>query len=341
VWQRLLPAARYREDDAGLAEAPPAGWSATFPHPLAAAGTTTADEQFYSHWERSPFADRYVGQMAAAIVDAVQLGRRGTTDVLAISFSSPDLMGHGFGPNSQEMHDMYVQLDRTIGALLDHLDATLGKGQYVVGLSADHGVTEIPEQITAGGGDAGRMNMPAIGGAIETAAAAAMGPGQYVARTNWSDVYFAPGKYEALKQSPAALQAVIRAIEARPGIARVFRSEELTGDAALSSSDPQRRAAALSYVPGRSGDLVMSFKPGWINVGTGTTHGSANPADQRVPLVFYGYGIKPGTYPTAVTPADLVPTLAAVAGITLPDASGRPLRPAIRAGTSSSARGQQ
>lgn len=337
TWDRLLPSARYREADNGVAEAPPAGWTASFPHKLSSSGA--ADEEFNARWERSPFADRYIAQMAAGLVDAMKLGTGDVTDVLTVSFSSPDLVGHAFGPNSQEIHDMYVQLDRTIGALLDHLDATLGKGQYVVGLSADHGVTELPEQIVAAGRDGGRVNTQAIAAAVESTASAALGAGRYVARINGSDVYFAPGQYEKLKQNPAVLQAVIRAIMSRPGIERVFRSEELASESST-SSDALRHAAALSYVAGRSGDLVLALKAGWINVGTGTTHGSANPDDQHVPLVFYGYGIKPGKYPTAVTPADLAPTLAAVAGITLPDASGRPLRPALQPGSSSSARTQ-
>ena len=90
------------------------------------------------------------------------------------------------------------------------------------------------------------------------------------------------------------------------------------------------RAAALSYVSGRSGDLVLALKPGWMFVGAGTTHGSANPDDQRVPMIFMGRGIKRGAVlPTAATPADLAPTLAALCGIDLPKAEGHALGDAL------------
>ena len=97
-----------------------------------------------------------------------------------------------------------------------------------------------------------------------------------------------------------------------------------------SSSDPLLRAAALSYVPGRSGDLIISLKPGWMFAVRGTTHGSVNPDDQRVPILFLGRGIKPGRYDRPATPADIAPTLARLCGITLSSAEGRVLTEAVQ-----------
>ena len=94
------------------------------------------------------------GRFAAALVQSLQLGKHDGTDVLAISFSSPDLVGHGFGPRSREVQDMYAHLDKTIGTLFDQLDTLVGKDQWVAGLSADHGVTPIPEQLVAEGKNA-------------------------------------------------------------------------------------------------------------------------------------------------------------------------------------------
>ena len=96
------------------------------------------------------------------------------------------------------------------------------------------------------------------------------------------------------------------------------------------ASDAQLRAAALSYVAGRSGDLIISPKSGWMFAGKGTTHGSASPDDQRVPMVLFGKGIKPGRYDVTASPADIAPTLAAIVGIPLPKAEGRPLKEALR-----------
>jgi predicted AlkP superfamily pyrophosphatase or phosphodiesterase len=327
TWDRLLPASRYGEKDDGLGEAPPTGWSATFPHALKGkAGDSLPTDAYYQQWERSPYADAYLGRMAAALTESMQLGKHDSTDVLAVSFSSPDLVGHAFGPRSQEVHDMYAQLDRTIGALLDRLDALVGPDQYVVALSADHGVTPIPEQLAAEGHDAGRIDSGALLRAMEAAATKALGPGRYVGHVTSNDVYFQPGVFERLTKSASAMNAVMKAAGAQPGIARVFRADELA--AATTSKDTAMRAAALSYAPGRSGDLILSPKAGWMVGATGTTHGSANPDDQRVPIILYGEGIKPGKYDEAATPADIAPTLGDICGIVLAHAQGRVLRSA-------------
>jgi predicted AlkP superfamily pyrophosphatase or phosphodiesterase len=322
TWDRMLPLPRYAGADDGLAEAPPAGWTRTFPHVLK--GTANAvDNSYFSQWERSPFADAYVGRFAAALVESFQLGRHDTTDVLALSFSSPDLVGHAFGPRSHEIQDMYAHLDATLGTLFAQLDATVGKDKWVVGLTADHGVTPIPEQLAAEGKDAGRMSAAAITEAIEKVLTPTLGAGRHVTVVNTNDLYFEPGVYDRIRKRSELLDAVVAAIAARPGVKRVFQSEQLRGGA--KSHDPLLRAAALSYVTGRSGDMVIALKPGWMFSAAGTTHGSANADDQRVPILFLGHGIKPGTYQQAASPADVTPTLAALAGVSMPKAEGHPL----------------
>jgi hypothetical protein len=149
-----------------------------------------------------------------------------------------------------------------------------------------------------------------------------------VARLNGNDVYFEPGVYGRLEKEPRLLNRVVAALAAVPGVARVFRSAQVRVGAR--SRDPLLRAASLGYYPGRSGDLIIVPKPGWIFYsGGGTTHGTASPADQRVPLVLWGRGIKPGRYPEAATPADIAPTLSAMFGFTMPSAEGRVLESAL------------
>jgi predicted AlkP superfamily pyrophosphatase or phosphodiesterase len=321
TWDRMLPAASYSGPDDGVGEVPPPGWTRSFPHPLN--GTAgVADSTYAAQWERSPFADAYLGRFAAALTQALQLGKHDGTDVLAISFSTPDLVGHGFGPASQEVQDIYAHLDKTIGALFDQLDAIVGKDQWVAGLSADHGVTPIPEQLVAAGKDAGRINGGAIVDAIEQVLKPAFGAGRHITVLNTNDIYFEPGIYDKILKKRELMTSVISAIQARPGIQRAFRSEEIRGAAA--SKDPWLRAAALSYFPGRGGDIVFVAKPGWMISAAGTTHGGASADDQRVPILFFGHGVKPGTYQTPATPADLAPTLAALAGMSM-KAEGHPL----------------
>jgi len=150
-----------------------------------------------------------------------------------------------------------------------------------------------------------------------------LGKGRHVTVLNANDLYFEPGVYAEIRKSRELMDAVMAAIAARPGVLRVFRGEEVRG--AGKSKDPVLRAAALSYSPGRSGDLILVPKPGWMIYNAGTTHGSQSDDDQRVPLLFMGPGIRPGTYQQPVTPADLAPTLAALSGLSLSKAEGHAL----------------
>jgi len=328
-WTRLLPVSRYREPDDDKYERPPGGWTSTFPHLLN--GTLAQpDATFRAQWDISPFADAYLGRMAAALVETMQLGRHDTTDVLGVSFSATDRIGHKFGPRSQEVQDELARVDRTIGDLLDHLDAAVGRNQYVVALSADHGVTPIPEHLVQARLDAGRVNTSDIVKQIEAKLGPALGIGKHVAMLDGRDMnlYFEPGVYQRLLTSPGLLDEVVKAIESVPGVRRAYRAEQLRSIEA--SSDAWLRAAALSYVEGHSGDMLITLRPRWISSADAATHGTATDDDQRVPILFMGAGIKPGRYDQSVTPADIAPTLAKLCGITLPHAEGRPLTEALR-----------
>jgi predicted AlkP superfamily pyrophosphatase or phosphodiesterase len=328
TWTRQLPVERYHEVDDGAGEAPPKGWTASFPHVLTGGVDDTApDEDFYNQWERSPYADAYLGRMAGALVESMKLGTGSQTDVLLVSFSSPDLVGHAFGPRSQEVQDMYAHLDVTIGTLLGRLDALVGEGEYVVALSADHGVTEIPEQLRLKGRDSGRFDTRALTALLQRRVEVALGPGRHVSRVSGNDVYFAPGVYAKLTET-GAIDGVVETLAAQAGVDKVYRSEELRRS--RTATDPTLRAAALSYVLGRSGDLIIAPKTGWMFNAAGTTHGTASFEDQHVPILLFGRGIKPGRYEQPVTPADIAPTLAELCGITLPTADGRPLLPALK-----------
>jgi len=114
-----------------------------------------------------------------------------------------------------------------------------------------------------------------------------------------------------------------------PGVYRVLKVEQVRDVLSAASVDPVVRAVALSYYPGRSGDLLIVLKPGWNSTAYPSMHGSPWPDDQRVPLFMMGAGIKTGQYTQAVTPADIAPTLAVLTGITMPKSEGRPLREAL------------
>src|SRR4030095_6978558 len=128
-----------------------------------------ADGAFFSQWATSPYADTYLTKMAEDAVDQLGLGKSGGTDFLGISYSSVDYVGHAFGPRSWEIQDILIRLDKDLGELFAHLDAKVGRGNYVVALSADHGVVPTPEDMQKTGADVGVLHVPQIQEKIEKA----------------------------------------------------------------------------------------------------------------------------------------------------------------------------
>jgi predicted AlkP superfamily pyrophosphatase or phosphodiesterase len=319
VWTKSLPESAYKFADDAPEEHPVAGWDRAFPHPLAPEGK--ADAGFYTRWQRSPFADEYLGRMAAGMVDAMRLGKGPGVDLLSISFSTLDGVGHAYGPRSHEVQDVLVRLDATIGRLLDHLDATVGRNGYLLGLSADHGVSDIPEQTP----DGGRLTSATIRGALEPVLRGALGAGTHVVASHYTDQYLSAAAAERAKTDATLREALLDALRGLPGVQQAFYGPDLATPDARGASDPVRRAAALSYYPGRSGDLILVPRPHWITSTAATTHGTLNEYDQRVPVIFHGAGVKPGIYDQPASPADLAPTLGAAAGIAMKGADGHVL----------------
>src|SRR3989475_1467211 len=337
TWSLSLPASAYWYGEKALGAVPPDGWDLTFPHPLR--GKTAVgepDNTFYEQWASSPYADTAMTELAERAVDALKLGNSNGTDFLAVSYSSVDYVGHEFGPRSREIQDILVRLDKDLGNLFAHLDQKVGRGNYVVALTADHGVVPIPEDMQKTGADAGLLHLPELEERIEKA----LEPFSYqkpaVRQIRGSDVYFAPGVYDKLRQDPVAFDSVRDAVLAQPGVAAVYRAEELRDRPATDS--PAQRALAYSYFPGRSGDLFILPKPYWLMDGTplgtkrsyGTGHGEPYNYNQHVPVLLMGFGIQPGQYFEPITPADIAPTFAALCGITLASRDGHVLGQALK-----------
>ena len=325
VWDRSLPLASYQGEDDGKGEGKVTGWTTTFPHPLAVPGGKP-DAEYYGRWQRSPYADEYLGRMAAAAIEALKLGQGSTTDFLGVSFSAVDGVGHVYGPRSHEIQDLLVRLDRTIGTLLDHLDTTVGRGNYIIGLSADHGVSEIPEQI--GGG---RVTSKSVAEALDKVLVPVLGPGTHVLSSAYTNIYVDEAAKKRLARDASLRESALAALCSVQGIKYAFWGKDLESAAARASTDPVRRAAALSHNPGRSGDLIIAPDEKWLmSASAVTTHGSQYSYDQRVPVIFYGSSVRAGRYSDAVTPADITPTLAAIAGVKIEKTDGRSLEPTIK-----------
>jgi arylsulfatase A-like enzyme len=324
VWTKLLPESAYRFVDDDRSEPRPAPWGRTFPHTLHSPDGMN-DSVFATAWGRSPWSDSFVVDFAIHLLRTRQLGRQSGTDMLAVGLGALDQLGHQYGPRSHEVQDLLARADVAIGRLLDVLDHEVGRERYVVAWSADHGVARIPEQVVAEGGQAGRL------GSLSQLATGllqwTLGPGRHVGLGDGSELALTPAALARLREKPEVKALLMSALAAAPGAAKVFDREMLSGTDP--TVDPDLKAWRLSFVPDRSGDFAVVMKPGWVYDALGANHGSQNPYDQRVPVGLFGAGIRQGLYTTAATPADIAPTLAALAGISLPDAQGRVLTEAL------------
>jgi predicted AlkP superfamily pyrophosphatase or phosphodiesterase len=336
TWTPALPRNSYWYDEKSTGSVPPEGWDLTFPHALRGkAGGDVPDLAFYEQWAASPFSDAYLTKFAETAVDSLGLGQGGGIDFLAISYSALDYVGHAFGPRSWEIQDVLVRLDGDLADLFGHLDKKVGRGNYVVALSADHGVVPIPEDMQKTAADAGVFRLTELQERMERALEPFNFPKPAIAQIATGEVYFAPDVYERLRQNDKAMRAVIDAALAQPGVAAVFRAEQVQDRPATQS--PIQSAVANGYFPGRSGDLFIIPKPYWFMDRSpankprsyGTSHSSPYNYDQHVPVLFMGFGIRHGQYFDTVTPADIAPTLAALCGITLATRDGHALAQAL------------
>jgi predicted AlkP superfamily pyrophosphatase or phosphodiesterase len=321
-WDRTLQKDQYLYDGSTKNRRRTALATKDFPHIVQGTGAEVGGA-FSDAWESSPYSDEYLNALAFAAIDALKMGRGPATDFLGISFSALDKVGHDFGPESHETQDTLIHLDTQLGLLFDKLDKDVGKGNWVAGLTSDHGVAPVPERVKEQGFDAGRIDAAAVGRAIDAILARELGGGPYRTRVIYNDVYFNDGVYFKLTQNPAAMEAVLATIRKAEGVWKVYRKEE------LSATDPLTRQSFLSHYEGRSGDIKMLGRAYWITSVSTTTHGTGHRYDTRVPVMLYGFGIKKGEYLDPAAPIDLAPTLAFLTGVTLPDALGRVLTEAL------------
>jgi predicted AlkP superfamily pyrophosphatase or phosphodiesterase len=336
TWSLSLPRERYWYEEEASGAASVEGWGKTFPFSLhGKEGATAPDKAFYEQWATSPFADTYLTKLAETAVDALALGKSSATDYLGVSYSSTDYVGHTFGPHSWEIQDMLVRLDKDLGELFALLDEKVGRGNYVVALTGDHGVAPIPAEMQTTGFDAGVLSLADLQNHIEQALQPFNFGKPAIAKIAGNEVYFDPDIYGQLRHNPAAMKALLDAALSMPGVAEVYRAEEL-GSGFKTVSDT-RIAAELSYYAARSGDMYVLQQPYWLTDGspggtkryTGTGHGTPYYYDQRVPILLMGYGIQPGEYFESATPADIAPTLGALTAVTLSTHDGRVLKEAL------------
>jgi predicted AlkP superfamily pyrophosphatase or phosphodiesterase len=302
-------------------------------HPAATGpGEPCPSQKFSEHLPSTPFANQLELNFATAAIRNEHLGHGPATDLLAISLSANDYIGHGYGPYSPEVADTTLRTDRYLAAFFKQVDQLVGLDHVWITLSADHGVAPTPAFILKHHLGPGRLDEKALKSAVEQALAKAFGPGDWLA--NAGDFYLNLN-HPALESHhisiPRAQLVAARAALSVPTIRAAYtRTQFLTGQL---PHTPLARKAANSYNPTRSGDVFLIPQPFVVvtDSTTGTSHGTPWNYDAQVPLVFWGQAFKPGTYTRPAQPIDLASTLAAALGVTQPsDAQGQPLTAVLK-----------
>jgi predicted AlkP superfamily pyrophosphatase or phosphodiesterase len=277
----------------------------------------------------SPFGNEMLLTFVSEAISQERLGQRGVTDLISVSFSSNDSVGHTYGPDSPQVHDIAVRTDAAIGALLDRVDKLVGLQHTLVALTADHGVAPVPETLAQRSLPGGRMTNKELFGAIEQALARRFGAGQWLMATAGSSPYLNYALIGQLQLDPADVRRVAAdAAMAVPHVARVYTRDQLLR--AEVPNDLIGRRVLRGFNAQRSGDLEIILEPFWMRQATGTTHGSPYNYDAHIPLILMGRPIKQGVYSDHVALNDLAPTLATLIDVDPPaGSSGRVLTEAI------------
>lgn len=291
-------------------------------------------ENFYDDAWATPWLDEYLGVLAIETIEQEALGADKDPDLLALSFSAPDYIGHRFGPHSREYIDALLRLDQTLGRLLDQVDEKVGLENVAIALTADHGVVEAPEIRQLHGKTAHRVDWQDFQCVKQADGKLAEKHG--VERWMIVGSILAPGLPEAMGRSRAELEAEIAAlIEDCPRVEEVWTRTELLAaqaDGVDRMDNEELWLFANSYFPGRSPDVMIRFEEYMMrSSGSATTHGTSYLYDREVPVVFLAPGMAAGRRDEYLATVDIAPTLAGLAGLDVrEEVDGRDLSPELR-----------
>nr|WP_246054328.1 alkaline phosphatase PafA [Antarcticibacterium flavum] len=294
----------------------------TFPYDL---NELASKERPYELLKVTPYGNSITTDFAIAALDGEELGRDEDTDFLTLSYSSTDYVGHNFGVNSKEVQDTYLRLDQELGRLLRALDEKVGKGNYTVFLTSDHGGVDVPSYLSSVKIPAGYFDHTIFEEELRSFVSENFDGAEIIKYIYNYQVFF---DYEVLREKGLAANEVevtlAHYLLQYPQINNVYTRTQLqsgsftTGTAALIQN---------GYNQKRSGDVIFVLKPSVITYSkTGSTHGSGFSYDTHAPLIFFGNGIKRGSSSARAEIIDIAPTISALLGISFPNGNtGRPL----------------
>ena len=299
------------------------------PMAMSAAADATPGLTFYNRVMRSPFGDALTLDFARAAVAGEQLGLRGATDILAVSLSSHDYINHAYSAESRLSHDHLLQLDRLLQQFFADLDKTVGKGNYVAMLTADHGFMPAPDVSSAQGLPSGRLSSAQLLGRINAGLEKKFGEGKWAMGFSGSSLLL-DKKLMAVKganQTVVAQEAKVLLL-AEPAMAAAYTRAELLANAP--SDTLLFKPLRQSWHPDVSGDVQYALKPNWMfaSATSMATHGSPYDYDSHVPLLVYGPAwYAPGRVDSRVDITSIAPTLAQLLGVARPEAAAAAVLP--------------
>ncbi len=331
-WTTVYPIEQYKEsgpDDTPYEEAPKGKEKAVFPYDLKLLRKENGD---FGLLPSTPFGNDILTQLAIAAIDGEQMGKDEWTDFLAISYSSTDIIGHAMGPNSIEVEDTYIRLDKNIEELIQKLDKEIGQGQYVMFLTSDHGVVEVPEYLKDLKILHAESQPPrSFEKELNEYLASYYPDKKFIKKISNNQIFFDHSLFGSDPKSSGVEYMVISELTRNylmglSGVADVYTRQTLNN--ADYNDGGMRGLVRRGFHAVRSGDLAIVWEPGWIQgMGTkGTSHGSAYTYDTHVPMIFFGFGVKQGSSANYYSITDIAPTLSTILQIKFPNANtGQPI----------------
>jgi predicted AlkP superfamily pyrophosphatase or phosphodiesterase len=334
-WELALPRDAYLSSvpDVRDVEQPTEGLGSAFPHALGA----VADGKRTRALRRTPFADELSLALAEAAIENESLGQDDAPDLLSVSFSATDYIAHAFGPESLELEDQLVRLDRVLERLFAAVLSHVPEEDVLFALSADHGGSESPEYLTSVGLSVRRHDPAALLSELNGALESSYGPGATFVKAFTNPCFWLDE--QAIRERGLRLadvtERVRAAVLAMPGFVRAYTRDELA-EARVSAGDPFAQRVLASFDAGRTGHVYVVPSAGWLLAtethGLASMHGTPHRYDTDVPVAFTGAGLCPHKATRAIDPRDLAPTLAALLGVKAPsDSSGEVLAEVLRA----------
>lgn len=314
-WNLYLPKESYR-----FATADSVSWEnvnigepgSQFPHYLNFTGNSEIIKG-------TPFGNSITREFAEAILKNEKMGKGNYTDFLCVSFSSTDYVGHGYGPHSVEMEDTYLRLDNDIAGFIAFLDATYGKENYLMFLTADHGVSPVPQYLQSLKIPSGTKTELQMTAEMEAYLDAQLGNKNWIITYTNQQVYLNEALLDSMHMEKEEVFLILHDYVLKmDGVADIFLIDDIND---FSYPAGLKEKMINGIYPKRSGDIQIIYEPYWFDAyrPTGTTHGSHYAYDTHVPLIWYGWKIKPGVNYSEIFVTDIAPTLAALLKISEPN----------------------